>query len=334
MGAIVVGVSLIEAGHLTMGGMIACSILGGRVIAPVAQSVQYLVQWQNVVHALRMVNQVLQLGQERRSDQTLLMPEAAPDRIELEQVRFSYPESPVQQLKLERLQFKAGERVLLLGPVGCGKSTLLKVMAGLYRPAEGRVRLGECDLWEMDPQLVATHVGYLPQLVHLFKGSLKSNLMLSGMVSDARLAQMARELGIDGIAAGSPMGMELPISEGGEGLSGGQRQLVALGRVVIAMPRIWLLDEPTASLDNESETRVLKVIAAHLRPEDILVFSTHRPLLAANLATRVVVMQQGEVVKDGRSDEILPQLMGQGAFKRTPQPAANPVQPRGAMDVI
>ena len=332
--AVVVGVDLIASGRLSMGGLIACSILGGRIIAPVAQSVQHLVQWQNVVHALRMVNQVLQLGQERRSDQTLLMPETVPDCIELEQIRYTYPESPVQQLKLERLQFKAGERVLLLGPVGCGKSTLLKVMAGLYRPAEGRVRLGACDLWEMDPQLVATHIGYLPQSVHLFKGSLKSNLMLSGVVSDARLAQIARELGIDDIAAGSPMGMELPISEGGEGLSGGQRQLLALGRVVIAQPRIWLLDEPTASLDNESETRVLKVIAAHVRPEDILVFSTHRPLLAANLATRVVVMQQGEIIKDGRPDGVLPQHMGRGVFKRIPPSAVNPAQPRGVIDAI
>jgi len=200
--------------------------------------------------------------------------------------------------------------ILLTGPVGCGKSTLLKTLAGLYRPGEGRVRLGDADLWEIDPQLVASQVGYLPQNVHLFKGTLRSNLALSGASGDSRLLQITRELGIDEIAASSPQGMDLPISEGGEGLSGGQRQLVALGRVLINQPRIWLLDEPTASLDGDAERRVWTALESALRPDDILVVATHRPLAAARLATRVIVMQQGQVVRDGPPEVVLAQLMG------------------------
>ena len=147
--------------------------------------------------------------------------------------------------------------MLLVGPVGSGKSTLLKILAGLYRPSEGRVRLGQADLWETDPLLVSTQVGYLPQSVHLFRGTLRSNLCLTGTAGDDRLLEISRQLGIDAIAAGNPHGMDLPISEGGEGLSGGQRQLVALARVFINQPRMWLLDEPTASLDREiGRTRV------------------------------------------------------------------------------
>ncbi|MBF0471236.1 MAG: ATP-binding cassette domain-containing protein [Gammaproteobacteria bacterium] len=307
--AIVVGVGQIEAGNLTMGGLIACSILGGRIIAPVAQGVQYLAQWQNVAQSLQMVNSLLIIEPERKTTQNLLLPERPPEQLRLDQVHFSYPNSPITQLDIPELTLHAGERVLLLGPVGCGKSTLLKVLAGLFKPAEGRVRFGDADLWEIDPQIIANRLSYLPQSVHLFKGTLRSNLALSGAVSDSRLIEVAKILGIDTIAADNPQGMDLEISEGGEGLSGGQRQLVALGRVFLAQPNIWLLDEPTSSLDGDSETQVLQAIEQQLRAEDILLISTHRPALAAHLATRVIVMQQGRIVKDGPPEAVMPQLM-------------------------
>lgn len=325
--AVVVGVWQIEAGLLTMGGLIACSILGGRVIAPIAQSVQYLAQWQQVRQALQMVHQVLSLARDRRADQQLLLPDTLPNEVALERVRFAYPESPICQLDIERLQFKSGERVLLVGPIGCGKSTLLKMLAGLYGPSEGRVRLGDADLWEIDPQLVASQVGYLPQAVQLFKGTLRSNLALTGVTSDSRLLQITRELGIDGIAASSPQGMDLAISEGGEGLSGGQRQLVALARVLINQPRIWLLDEPTSSLDSESEQRVWAALQAAVQPEDILIVATHRPMAAARLATRVIVMQQGQVVKDGAPDRVLTQMLARPV-------ASSQIGKGGRLDVV
>jgi ATP-binding cassette subfamily C protein LapB len=268
-----------------------------------------------------MVNQLLRLDLQRRPGQTLLLPEQPPDAMALEKARFSYPESPVQQLNVARLEFKAGEHVLLVGPVGCGKSTLLKVLAGLYKPSEGRVRLGDADLWETDPQVVSSHVGYLPQSVHLFKGSLRSNLALSGNTTDSRLLKVTRDLGIDAIAAGSPLGMDMPLSEGGEGLSGGQRQLVALARVVITQPRIWLLDEPTASLDGESEARVWDVLQSNVGPQDILIVATHRPVQAMKLATRVIVMGQGEVLRDGSPQDVTPKLYAQ-AFSGKPAAGA------------
>ncbi|QIY89036.1 ATP-binding cassette domain-containing protein [Aeromonas hydrophila] len=325
--AVVVGVWQIEAGLLTMGGLIACSILGGRVIAPIAQSVQYLAQWQQVRQALQMVHQVLSLARDRRIDQQLLLPDMLPNEVALERVRFAYPESPVCQLDIDRLQFKSGERVLLVGPIGCGKSTLLKMLAGLYGPSEGRVRLGDADLWEIDPQLVASQVGYLPQAVQLFKGTLRSNLALTGVTSDSRLLQITRELGIDGIAASSPQGMDLAISEGGEGLSGGQRQLVALARVLINQPRIWLLDEPTSSLDSESEQRVWAALQEAVQPEDILIVATHRPMAAARLATRVIVMLQGQVVKDGAPDRVLTQMLARPV-------ASSQIGKGGRLDVV
>ncbi|MBF0281791.1 MAG: ATP-binding cassette domain-containing protein [Zetaproteobacteria bacterium] len=325
--AVVVGVWEIEAGNLSMGGLIACSILGGRVIAPIAQAVQQLVQWQHVAQALYMVNEVLKIDKERRDDQHLLLPDQAPQTLEVEKIRFAYPDSPIQQLDVSALKFSSGERILLVGPVGCGKSTLLKVLAGLYKPTEGRVLIGDADLWEIDPQVLASYVGYLPQSVHLFKGTLRSNLGLAGTSSDSRMLAVTRELGIDAIAASSSLGMELPISEGGDGLSGGQRQLVALARVMINQPRIWLLDEPTSSLDYESETTVWKMLEAHIAPEDILIVSTHRPMQAMALANRVIVMHQGQVVKDGKPENILPQLQRRPNQKaaKMPMSAGKPI---------
>ncbi|NRB40471.1 MAG: ATP-binding cassette domain-containing protein [Pseudomonadales bacterium] len=307
--ALVVGVGCIETGDLTMGALIACSILGGRVIAPVAQSVQYLVQWQNVAQALQMVNQLLQLERERDPQQQLLMPDSLATTLELQGLRFAYPQSPMQQLKIPHLQLNAGDRIALLGPIGCGKSTLLKVLGGLYRPSEGRVLLGHAELWELDPQLVAEQIGYLPQNVHLFKGTLHSNLCLSGAVSDSKLLEVLQDIGMDVIVANSPQGLGLEIYEGGEGLSGGQRQLVGLGRVLLAGPKIWLLDEPTASLDGESERQALQALQKHMGPEDILVLATHKPALALELANRVIIMCNGEITADGAPEVILPQLM-------------------------
>ncbi|MFZ2948178.1 MAG: ATP-binding cassette domain-containing protein, partial [Desulfuromonadaceae bacterium] len=259
--AIVVGVTRIEAGDLTTGGLIACTILGGRVINPIAQSVQLLVQWQHVRESLTMVNRLLGLETDRRDDQTLLVPDALADTLDFEGIRFAYPNSPLQRLNIQELKFKAGDRVVILGPNGSGKSTLLKVAAGLYKPGEGQVRLGGADVWELDPQVVNERIGYLPQDVHLFKGSLRSNMALGGGVSDSKLLDVAQLLGIDRVAADNPRSMDLEISEGGQGLSGGQRQLVGLARVFLSQPRVWLLDEPSASLDMESENKVLEAIS-------------------------------------------------------------------------
>jgi len=307
---VVVGVAQIEAGLLTMGGLIACTILGGRVIAPVAQSVHHLVQWQHVKQALVMVHGVLSLDPQRRLDQQLLEPALPPESLALEGVRFAYQTSPVDQLDIDQLHFSAGERVLLLGPVGSGKSTLLKVLAGLYKPQAGRVRLGLADLWTVDPALVSGWVGYLPQSVQLFRGTLRSNLSLTDGVSDDRLLEVSTQLGIDELSADSGLGMDLPISEGGEGLSGGQRQLVALARVFVNQPRIWLFDEPTSSMDREMEQRVWQALETALRPNDIVVVSTHRPMLASRLVNRVLIMQRGSIVQDGSPETLLPRMVG------------------------
>ncbi|PKN16264.1 MAG: ABC transporter ATP-binding protein, partial [Deltaproteobacteria bacterium HGW-Deltaproteobacteria-23] len=302
--AMIAGVTQIEAGVLTTGGLVGCTILGGRVIGPIAQSIQTLVQWQYVRESLAMVNRLLELETDRRDDQNLMIPDYLADTLDLEAVRFAYPTSPLQRVDIKRLSFKAGDRVVLLGANGCGKSTLLKVAAGLYKPSEGQVRLGGADLWELDPQVINERIGYLPQDVHLFKGTLRTNMALGGGVNDSRLLEVAQLLGIDRVAAENPRSMDLEISEGGQGLSGGQRQLVGLARVFLASPRVWLLDEPSASLDMESENNILEAINSWARPTDIVIIATHRPRLTS-LANRVIIMNHGQIVADGKPEDVL-----------------------------
>ena len=302
--AIIVGVTQIELGELTMGGLIACSILGGRVITPVSQGIQQLVQWQHVSQSLTMIDQLLNIETERLPEQTLLLPYDLNNQIELEKVRFTYGDKPINTLNIESLTFNPGDRVVLVGSIGSGKSTLLKILAGLYKPSEGRVKLAQADLWDIDPSIVNENIGYLPQNVTLFKGTLYSNLILSGVVDDTKLMKVINDVGLGDLVKENSNQMDIPVSEGGEGLSEGQRQLVGLARMLIGQHKIWLLDEPTSSMDLDTEIKVLDAIDNLVQPDDIVIISTHRPLVAAKTANRVIALRKGEVVIDGKPEDV------------------------------
>jgi len=158
--------------------------------------------------------------------------------------------------------------------------------------------MGDADLWELEPEYIAKNVGYLPQSPELFKGTLKSNLTLGRSIGDTKILSVVNLLGLDAIADQSEKGLDLPISEGGIGLSGGQKQLVAIARLFVGNASVWILDEPTASLDPTTQAAVVKAIQVRMRPTDILFFATHNPKLAMDLATRVIVMNQGQITND------------------------------------
>lgn len=296
--ALVVGVVQIEAGHLTMGGIIACSILGGRIIGPVAQAVQHLVQFEQVSQVLKLLNHILSLPV-RRSGNTHFVPEQAPQRIGLDQAAFSYASSPVRRLSVSRFDASSGERILLLGEVGSGKSTLLKILAGLYTPTDGQVLLGDVSMPALDQSWVNTHIGYVAQSPTLFKGTLRSNIDLAGDAADGDFLNAVDILGLDRIARTNPEGFDLSISEGGEGLSGGQARLVTLSRIFLQRPKIWLLDEPIASLDSGTARIVANGLDRTMHPDDILIVASHEGAELSRLVTRGVVMDGGFIKFDG-----------------------------------
>jgi ATP-binding cassette subfamily C protein LapB len=306
---VVIGVNLVESGSLTVGGLIACTMLGSRVIGPIGNGVALITQAQQAAQSLRAVNAVLELPAERDPHIELLAPAGLSHDLALEDARFFYADVPVPQLDVPALRIGEGERVVVLGPPGSGKSTLLRLFSGLYRPSAGRVLLGGVDVALLDVELVRGRVGLLPQEVQLFRGTLRENLDMEGTAADEVLVEVVRQLGLDLLVRDHPRGLDRDISEGGSGLSGGQRQLAGIARLMLRRPRVWLLDEPTGALDAAFESRVMAVLNRALGPQDTLVIATHRPA-AIPFAQRIIVMQRGRIVRDGERDGVLRALRG------------------------
>jgi len=237
-------------------------------------------------------------------------------RIGLVDVGFSYPmedrtsggEAPAV-LKGVTLRFEPGERAAMLGRIGSGKSTILRLLAGLYQPSEGLVDVDGMDLRQIDPADFRARVGFVSQDPRLFHGSLRDNVLLDRPGADpARLAEVARLTGLDRMVASHPQGWELPVGEAGNLLSGGQRQLVALARCLVTRPRILLMDEPTSSMDAQSEVAFLRQLKAACG-DCTLVMVTHRPAVL-ELVQRVLVVDAGRVVLDGPKAQVLAALSG------------------------
>jgi ATP-binding cassette subfamily C protein LapB len=230
-------------------------------------------------------------------------------------------------LKGVTLRFEPGERVAILGRIGSGKSTVLRLLAGLYQPSEGMVDVDGIDLRQIDPADFRARVGYVGQEPRLFKGTLRENVLLDRAAADpARLAEVGKLTGLDRVAAGHPLGWELPVGEAGALLSGGQRQLVALTRCLVTKPQILLMDEPTSSMDAQSEVAFLRQLKEACGGIDAttgpctLLMVTHRPAVL-ELVERIVVIDGGKLVMDGPKAQVLAALSGQRPAQ--PQAASN-----------
>jgi ATP-binding cassette subfamily C protein LapB len=307
VGMVSVGAYIITTGDLTMGGLIACTIISGRALSPLAQIPGLIVQWKHAQIALKGLDGIMAMPSDRDPATRLVVPQSCQGQVRVEKIGFSYSEKqPV--LDVTALAFAPGERVAILGSVGSGKSTLIKILSGLYKPSSGNVFLDNVDVTQLAPEFVREHMGYLPQDVRLFQGTLRENLTL-GMPtpSDSQILRAASMTGLDQVIQNHPKGMELEIFEGGKGLSGGQRQLVGITRMLLQQPRILLLDEPTASMDANLENRVMHHLFKELPPESLLVMVTHKPSLLAYV-NRVLVLDKGRVVLDGPGDQILTRL--------------------------
>lgn len=302
--AIIFGVHQISEGLMTQGSMIAVSILGGRILGPAGQAVNHIIQFETTRQTMELINGLLKLPREQVSVETPVMPMHRVGKIALRDVIFTYQGQEAPQLQIPELDIHAGERIALLGSIGSGKSTLIKLLARLYRPAQGNIKVDGIDLWQIDEYFLKNNFGYHSQSPELFKGTLKENLMFGRSHSDKHLISVVNDLGIDQIADQSNKGLDRSISEGGAGLSGGQRQMISLARVLIGGKNVWIFDEPTASLDNYSQELFVKGLKSRIRSDDILIFSTHNIKLAMELSNRVIVMENGKISKDAPTSSV------------------------------
>jgi len=318
---------------MTMGALIACSILSGRVNGPlVGQLPGIMVQWSFSRSSLEMLDGILKLPTERPDDVELIRPSHIAARVEFKSVVFAYPGSR-PALTVPALTINAGERVGIVGGIGSGKSTLLRTMAGLYAPAQGLVTLDHLDLRHVAEDALRRNIAYLAQDYRLINGTLRENLILGlSDPGDELLMDMAGKTGLLRLINSHPKGLDLPISEGGRGLSGGQRVLSGITRMLLADPQLWLLDEPTANLDGETEARVLGALQNKLKPRSTMVLVTHKIQLLS-LTERVVVMAEGQIIMDGPRDQVLARLTGGVKPQQksdVPKPVSVAITPMGS----
>ncbi|MCR9106149.1 MAG: type I secretion system permease/ATPase [Gammaproteobacteria bacterium] len=307
---IIIGVYLITAGQMSMGGLIACTMLAGRIMAPFGQLAGLITQYHSAQIALESLDDVMDKPVERPPGAQFLSRELFRGDIEFKNVSFGYPGADVPSLRNVSFKIKAGEHVAILGRVGSGKSTMQKIAMGLYQPTEGAILIDGIDLRQLDPSELRARIGYVPQDVTLFYGSLRDNLTLSNtQATDAALVRALEIANLTDFVNGHPQGIDMLVGERGDSLSGGQRKCVALARGVINEPPILLMDEPTGSMDHSTENAVKQQLQAFTEGKTWLVV-THRNSLL-ELVDRIIVVDKGQVVADGPRDNVV-QALQQG----------------------
>jgi ATP-binding cassette subfamily C protein LapB len=306
-GVVIVGVAMIAEQQMTMGGLIACSILGGRAVAPLAQISQLLSRMTATRTAYRQLNEMMNLPPEGPEKDGLKLgrPEG---KIEFRNVTFRYPGAAEKTLESINFTIEPGEKVALLGRVGSGKSTIARLLLGLYPPEEGLVMLDGTDIRQLDPADLRRHIGAALQESVLLTGTVRENIGLAREhVDDEELLRAADLSGTHSFMGQIANGYDLRLADRGEGLSGGQRQSIALARALAGRPPVVVFDEPTSAMDAQTETALIQRLQVELA-DRTLVLITHRPPLLA-LVSRVILVDRGKIAADGPRDKVMQQLM-------------------------
>jgi ATP-binding cassette, subfamily C, bacterial LapB len=303
---VIAGVGMIADLTLTMGGLIACSILSGRAVAPLGQIASLLSRMTTTRTAYRQLNQFMSLPAEGPATGALNL-QTIEGNIDFRGVSFSYPGSTEKALSDISFSMKAGEKVGILGRIGSGKSTVARLLLGLYPPAEGTVLIDGNEVRQLEMPKLRNHIGSAMQETVLLSGSVRENIMLNRLlVNDEEMLRVAKISGTHDFMGRLANGYELKLADRGESLSGGQRQSIALARALAGRPKVVLLDEPTSAMDGQTETALIQRLEEELKDRTVLVI-THRPPLL-RLVNRIIVFDQGRIIADGPRDEVLKKL--------------------------
>ncbi|WP_142848524.1 type I secretion system permease/ATPase [Telmatospirillum sp. J64-1] len=313
VGVVVVGVYLIAQNQLSMGALIACTILSGRMMGPLSQVTSLLTRFSQSMTALKTLNQIMALPSERPAGRQFLHRPELQGEIEFRNVSFAYPHQDGKSLEDVSFRIAPGEKVAIVGPIGCGKSTIARLILGLYRPNEGNVLIDGTDSRQIDPADLRRTFGYVPQDSFLFNGTVRENIALAyPRIDDAMILRAARIAGIHDFLRRSGQGYDLAVGERGERLSGGQRQAICIARALLTDPPVLIFDEPTSAMDQSSEERFKQRLGDSLHGKS-LILVTHRPSLLS-LVDRVMVMDCGRLIADGPRDAVL-QALAQGRVR-------------------
>ncbi len=304
---LIVGVYMIRDLELSMGGLIATVILASRALAPMGQVAALSANYEHTKTAYHTLNNIMQLPEERPIHKEFLHPPRFVGSIEFRDVTFTYPDESKPILQNVSFVIRPGERVGFIGRMGSGKTTLLKLLLGLYTPDSGSVLIDNIDIGQIDPADLRRHIGYVAQEVTLFRGTVKSNIVAKApYVDDGTILRAAKIAGVDTFVQYHPKGFEMPVRERGDGLSGGQRQSIAVARAFLLDAPVIVLDEPVKSMDEASARKLLQRIGKNVEGRTMLL-STHNTA-ALQIVERIIVLDGGRIAADGPKAEVLAQL--------------------------
>lgn len=311
---LIVGVYEIANHELSMGGLIAASMLTGRVISPMAQVAGLIARYGQTKEAYEGIARIMEMPVEREEGKSYLQRANTDGHFQVEGVAFAFPEQPVPIIKQVSLDIPAGSKLAIIGRIGCGKTTLMRLLMGLYSPVEGVIKLDGIDTRQLDPSDLRAMIGCVEQQPTLFSGSIRDNIA-SGTpyATDDQILKAAETAGVLEFTATHPEGLNRQTGENGRMLSGGQRQCIALARALLRDPKILIFDEPTSALDQDSERRLIARLS-RLAPDKTIIVFTQR-LAILSLLNSIAVMDDGEILMHGPKQEILDRLSGKGETK-------------------
>jgi ATP-binding cassette subfamily C protein LapB len=304
---IIASVYIISRGEMTSGGLIACVMLSRRAISPMTQVVSLMTRFHQARNALATLNKLMELPSERPAEKVFLHRVNFKGALTLENLSFAYPDHSPEVLKNINLQINPGEKVGIIGPMGSGKTTLGKLILGLYQPTRGMVAMDGTDIRQIDPAELRNFIGYVPQDVVLFQGSIRDNIVLgTNDIDDSTVLRAAQITGANQFIENHPMGFDMPVEERGHNLSGGQRQTIAIARAILLDPPVLIMDEPTSSMDNRNES-MLRANMLNILHNKTTIIITHRTSLL-EMVDRIIVINNGTIVADGTKQNILEAL--------------------------
>ncbi|WP_417553683.1 type I secretion system permease/ATPase [Marinomonas fungiae] len=310
---IIFGVYMISEREMSMGALVACVMLTGRALAPMAQFAALAARYNHAKSAFKGLDLIMNSPVEQPDDIKFVHRPKFDGSFEFDNVAFSYPDQDQNAISKINLKIRSGEKVGIIGRIGSGKSTLGKLMMGLYEPKEGSVRIDGIDLRQINPVDLRRNIGAVSQDVTLFYGSIKENISFGvPFIEDEAIIRAADLSGVSEFANHRASGLDSIVGERGQHLSGGQRQSVAIARALLFDPSILVLDEPTASMDNTTETRMRRRLAK-IMADKTLILITHKTSML-DLVDRIIVMDNGLILADGPKAHVF-EALRQGKLK-------------------
>ena len=305
---VVAGAYAFDQGAVSTGAIIAAVMLSGRAVAPLGQLAMTISRFRQAMLSLRVLNTIMQQPEDRPDTVGFVNRPIRFGALALRNVGFAYPGTETEVLTGVNLTINPGERVGIIGRIGSGKTTFGRLIGRLFLPTSGELLLDGIDVRQYHPSEVRAAVGIVAQAGDLFSGTIKENLLMARPeATDDEIIAAAKAAGVDDFVSRHPRGYDMNVGERGTNLSGGQRQSVAIARLLLTKPKIVFLDEPSGSMDLASERQLIKQLKIAFDNKTTLIISTHRYSML-EIVDRLIVVEQGRIVADGPKEKVIQAL--------------------------